>query len=242
MQTVVHPLAPPRPHAGEGAGGEGLFILSILSEDGLSTRTGCSLSEVLMTEIPIEIAAYERVPDPLWSQALTLQQTAFHTPHETEARAATLRDIFCSEDDAVRRLLATRADEVVGYSTVYRREIAYPAAPDGSLVLGGIGDVCVVPEYRRQGIATRLTLAAMWALDEAGCDVAYLCTDIHLPHMVGLYGRAGFVVLGRPHTYLGASGRRYVDDDAMIAPVRSPALFQQILKDTEPFDIGRGNW
>jgi ribosomal protein S18 acetylase RimI-like enzyme len=114
--------------------------------------------------------------------------------------------------------------------------------PGGTLVLGGIGDVCVAPEYRRQGIATDLALTALLVLDVAGCDVAYLCAVVCLPHIVKLYGRAGFVVLGRPHTYLGASGRRYVDHDAMIAPVGSRALFEQVLADTVPFDIGRGNW
>jgi len=82
----------------------------------------------------------------------------------------------------------------------------------------------------------------MDALRQAACDVAYLCTDIHDPGMVALYGRSGFVPLGRLHTFLGAPGKRYVDDDAMLAPVCSPEIFQALLRQVTPLDIGRGNW
>jgi ribosomal protein S18 acetylase RimI-like enzyme len=196
----------------------------------------------VVSETPIEIALYEQVPGVLGSQAQALARTVFRLPDETPAQRAERHDRFCSQDDRIRRILATRGKEVVGYATAYRRVIEYPAAPKGSIVLGGIGDVCVVPDYRRRGIATDLALAAIWALDVAGCDVAYLCAEVELPHIVKLYGRARFVVLGRPHTYLGASGRRYVDHDAMIAPIGSHAIFEQILHDAAPFDIGRGNW
>jgi hypothetical protein len=76
-----------------------------------------------------------------------------------------------------------------------------------------------------------------------GCDIAYLCANVHNPGILTLYyGQIGFVPLGRPHTYRGKSGKRYTDQDGMIAPVTSPETFAQVIKDQPRFDIGRGNW
>lgn len=61
------------------------------------------------------------------------------------------------------------------------------------------------------------------------------------PSIVRLYGQFGFVPLGRPHTFIGKSGPRYTDTDVMIAPVNSPALFDTVRLEREPFDIGTGN-
>jgi hypothetical protein len=51
-----------------------------------------------------------------------------------------------------------------------------------------------------------------------------------------------FVPLGRAHTYRGKSGKRYTEQDGLIAPVTSPETFARVIKDQPPFDIGRGNW
>lgn len=106
--------------------------------------------------------------------------------------------------------------------------------------LGGLGGVATDAAWRGRGIASATTAAGMARLRELGCDVAYLCTDIE--KRAHLYGQVGFVPLGRPHTYLGASGKRYTDDDGMVAAVNSPDLLAAILADDQPFDIGRGNW
>ena len=72
--------------------------------------------------------------------------------------------------------------------------------------------------------------------------MAYLCARLDKPGLTELYGRAGFRRLQYGHTYLGRSGRRYVDQDGMIAPVLSQQLFEAIMVQPEPFDIGEGNW
>jgi hypothetical protein len=82
----------------------------------------------------------------------------------------------------------------------------------------------------------------MQILHAAQADVAYLCADLGNPSRLRLYGQFGFVPLGRPQTYVGPSGTRYTDDDAMLAPIGSPAVFERIMAAREPFDIGRGNW
>jgi ribosomal protein S18 acetylase RimI-like enzyme len=192
-----------------------------------------------VSQAAIEIRVYDELSEPLRSAARALERASFRDPDATDEQRAEERDRFTGYVDAVKRLLAVRDDEVVGLAVAYRREIRFAGWP---VVLGGIGDVCVAPEYRRQGIATRLTLAALDELKWVGCDVAYLCARLDKPGLTELYGRAGFRRLEYGHTYLGASGRRYLDHDGMIAPVLSPQFFEAILRQPEPFDIGVGNW
>jgi hypothetical protein len=87
-----------------------------------------------------------------------------------------------------------------------------------------------------------VSAAAVEEMKRIGCDVAYLCAAVNDPGIVRLYGQSGFVPLRRPHTYFGKSGRLYEDNDAMIAPICSPAVFKEVLTSTEPFHIGTGNW
>jgi ribosomal protein S18 acetylase RimI-like enzyme len=149
-------------------------------------------------------------------------------------------DRFCSQADAWRYLLAIEdADNVVGFATVYRRSIEW----DGKRVaLGGLGDVCTDPAWRHQGIATAMSRAAMAQLEEAGCELAYLCAAVENPGILHLYGQVGFVPLGRAYTYDGRSGRRYADSDGMLAPVGSADVFDDVMRSDVPLHIGRGNW
>ena len=192
-----------------------------------------------MGQSEIKIQVYDELPEPLRSAARALERASFRDPDATDQQRAEERDRFTGYVDAVKRIVAVRDGEVVGLAVAYQREIRFAGWP---VRLGGIGDVCVAPEYRRQGIATRLTLAALDELKWVGCDVAYLCARLDKPGLTELYGRAGFRRLEHGHTYLGASGRRYVDQDGMIAPVLSQQLFEAIMRQPEPFDIGTGNW
>ncbi|HZO30313.1 MAG TPA: GNAT family N-acetyltransferase [Chloroflexota bacterium] len=187
----------------------------------------------------IEIKAYDRLPDDLREAARALARASFRDPDATDEERAENRDRFSAQGDAFKLIVAVRAGEVVGFAVAYRRQIRFAGWP---IVLGGIGDVCVSPDLRRQGVATRLTLSAIDELKWAGCDVAYLCARLDKPGLTELYGRAGFRRLQYGHTYLGRSGRRYVDQDGMIAPVLSQQLFEAIMVQPEPFDIGQGNW
>src|SRR5690349_632990 len=193
----------------------------------------------IVDEPGVTIELVERVPERLRPAAEAIAASSFRPPSGTDADGHDRADQFCSQNDVIGWVLALRGGELVGLTALYRRTIDFKGQP---LVLGGIGDVFVVTEHRQQGIATRLTLASVQALADAGCDVAYLCANLERPHIVRLYGQGGFVPLGRAQTFIGASGRRYVDHDAMIAPVRSPELFEAIMRDSEPFDLGGGNW
>ena len=187
----------------------------------------------------IEVKAYDRLPDDLRETARALARASFRDPDATDEERAENRDRFSAQGDAFKLIVAVHEGQVVGFAVAYRRAIRFAGWP---ITLGGIGDVCVAPEYRRQGIATRLTLAALDELRWAGCDVAYLCADLERPGLTELYGRAGFTRLQHGHTYLGASGRRYLDHDGMLAPVLSRQFFEAIVIQPEPFDIGTGNW
>jgi predicted N-acetyltransferase YhbS len=190
-------------------------------------------------ESSIEIKVNDVLPDDLREAARALARACFKEPGETEEQRAERHDRFASQDDVVRRILALKDGEVIGLAVAYRRSIRFAGWP---VTLGGLGDVCVAPEYRRQGLATRLTLTALDELRWVGCDVAYLCALLEKPGLTELYERAGFRRLTYGHTYVGASGRRYVDHDGMIAPLLSRQLFEAIMIQPEPFDIGRGNW
>jgi len=192
-----------------------------------------------LSQPDIEIRACNRLEGSLREAARDLARTSFAVPGRTPEQAAEHRDRFFYMGDDIAWFVALHAGEVIGLTIAYQRVVDLAGSP---LSLGGIGDVCVAPAFRRQGIAGRLVRAAMRELDAAGCDVVYLCAALSKPGLTELYGQAGFVRIPQGHTFAGGSGRRYIDYDGMIAPVRSRGRFEQIVTQPEPFDIGRGNW
>lgn len=186
-----------------------------------------------------EIQTFDALPRPLREQVDALLTACFTSSQQTDERRRESEDRFCSDGDIIKYVLALHEHTVVGVVIVLKRQIAFRGR---EVQLGGLGGVCTAPDQRRKGIASSLVAQAMGELRAAGCDIAYLCTDIEGQGTAKLYGRAGFVPLGRPHIYQGRSGKQYVDNDAMIAPITSPELFQQVLNAAEPFAIGNGNW
>jgi predicted N-acetyltransferase YhbS len=192
-----------------------------------------------MVTAAIKIQSYDSLPESLSTAAWALSRASFAAPERTPEQQAEHRDRFCNMHDSIKWIVALDGDEVVGLTIVYRRTIRFAGWP---MTLGGLGDVCVDPRYRRRGIALRLVGAALDELKWAGCDVAYLCARLDKPGLTELYSQAGFVRLRHGHTFLGASGQRYIDDDGMVAPVLSQKFFEAIMVQPEPFDIGQGNW
>ena len=95
-------------------------------------------------------------------------------------------------------------------------------------------------DKRRKGIATLVLKKGMKILKQEKCDIAHLCTDII--KLKSLYSKFGFVPLGKKYTYIGKSGKKYIEKDGMIAPVNSVTKFKEILNSSEIFNIGLGNW
>jgi predicted acetyltransferase len=136
-------------------------------------------------------------------------------------------------------LLAIENNLVIGVVKLYKREISYL---EEKIILGGFGGVCTAKNKRRRGVATALLKKGMQELKSHGCDIAYLCTDVDDPGMLTLYSQVGFVPLNKPYTYLGKSGKRYTEEDGLIAPVKSKDKYNLVMDGKEIFDIGIGNW
>jgi predicted N-acetyltransferase YhbS len=187
----------------------------------------------------VRLQVFDTLPDDVAARLAPLLDQCFRNTGRTDAWLVEHRDRFCSQDDVLKHVVAFDDESVVGFARAYRRTISLHGR---AVVLGGLGDVCTDLARRHAGIATAVVRLAVDELHAAECDIAYLCAAVTNPGIVHLYGQVGFVPLGHPHTYRGRSGTRYTDDDAMIAPVRSTTVFQQVLADDQPFDIGVGNW
>lgn len=183
-----------------------------------------------------KIIFYKKLPQNLKTDFDSLMKRSFSW-HQTGKEKKKEHDKFCSKKDQRGFVLALNNNQIIGAVIILKRKIKFNNV---SLTLGGIGGVSVRREYRRHGLATALLKKAMEMLKEEKCDMAYLCT--YIEKLGRLYKPFGFVALKRPHTFLGKSGKRYTEYDAMIAPVNSPEKFKAILTDDKPFDIGRGNW
>jgi ribosomal protein S18 acetylase RimI-like enzyme len=162
-----------------------------------------------------------------------------HHGKPTDKQHADGRDRFCSSGDLKYYILATENDRLIGETRVYKRTILFNGQ---KIILGGIGSVATHPDFRKQGIATKMVKKGMDFLKKDQCDAVYLCADAHSLKALEFYEQFGFRRLLQNHTYTARSGKRYTDADGMIAPVNSKKLFRQILASSTPFDIGVGNW
>lgn len=149
---------------------------------------------------------------------------------------ASHNDRYHSEKDRIRYVFAFSDNEIVGRVIVLKRNIKFHGR---KIILGGIGGVRTHISWRRKGIATLLLEKAISILKEEQCDIAFLYTRKEL---FPLYEKVGFIPLNRQFTYIGRSGKRYLDWDGMIAQINSPYIFEEVLHDDQPFDIGGGNW
>lgn len=183
-----------------------------------------------------KIIFYKKLPQSLKTDFDSLMKRSFSW-HQSGPEKQEEYDKFCSKKDQIGYILSFNDKRIIGAVIILERQVKFNEA---NLVLGGIGGVSVRRKYRRQGLAIAMLKTAMEMLKQEKCDIAYLCTDVK--KLKNLYLPVGFVVLNRPHTFLGRSGKRYTEYDAMIAPVNSSEKFQKVLADKAPFDIGRGNW
>jgi predicted GNAT family N-acyltransferase len=156
----------------------------------------------------------------------------------TREEEAVHRDKYCSDGDIVRWILAFEQEDLIGMAAVFRRDIKFN---EKQISLGGIGKMRVRQDRRRRGIASEIMNKAMDELIKLSCDVAFLCTNIDSFLRV-FYEKYGFILLNKQYTYLSRSGKRYLERNGMLAPIKSENIFQEILRENKPFDIGIGNW
>lgn len=190
----------------------------------------------------VDIKVLDEVPENLIAQVdrLLEENDSNNRIKNEESLGAWSKERFPNQKDRYKYVVAIIDQEVVGTTIIFKRTLQYKGKP---IILGGLGAVGVRKEYRGKGIGTQMLSMARKTLNDSDADIAFLGTDIQDPQMLKIYGRIGFVPLNRPFAYIGKSGKRYEDLTAgMIAPIHSQELFNQILKDTEPFYIGLGTW
>ena len=134
-------------------------------------------------------------------------------------------------------VICYKDNEMVGVVNLLKRKIIFKGE---KILLGGFGGVCIHIKYRRQGIALRLLKEGMKILKINKCDIAFLNTDIK--KLGTLYGKVGFVPLGRKYKATGLSNKVYEDAGGMIAPICSKEIFNKVLKDTNIFDLQGQDW
>jgi ribosomal protein S18 acetylase RimI-like enzyme len=190
----------------------------------------------------VGIKVFDVIPDNLVTQVdqLLEENESNNRVMNEESLSAWSKERFDNRKDRFKYIVAITNQMVVGIIILWKRTVQYHGKP---IVVGGLGGVGVQKEYRGRGIATSMLTTAKETLDLSDCDVAFLGTDIHDPQMLKIYGRIGFVPLNKAFSYEGKSGEHYEDaTSGMIAPIHSHELYNEILKDTEPFNIGIGTW
>jgi RimJ/RimL family protein N-acetyltransferase len=130
--------------------------------------------------------------------------------------------------------------EVVGKIDLHIRDIEYEGQ---QIKLGGIGGFSTDKKLRNQGIGTALGRKAMERLSRQGVDVIFGNTDIGDPKLMHVYQKGGGVILDKPYTFIGESGKRFTEPTGgMIAPLNSKKKFELIRDGKVALDIGHGNW
>ncbi len=189
---------------------------------------------------PFSIKIIQKLDDYLLEQMEQLNQnsTDFCYSEKTPQEIEEHQDKFCSADEIKHWVLAIQDEKIIGRLAVFKREIALEGK---RVTLGGIGKVKVRDDKRRQGVASKLVQEAMPLFLQMSCDLVYLCTNINNPIMVKFYGKYGFKHFVPGCTYLGKSGKQYLELGAMFAPVNQE-VFEWLFNHSEPFSIGCGNW
>jgi predicted acetyltransferase len=106
--------------------------------------------------------------------------------------------------------------------------------------MGGLGGMVVDKNLRRRGFATQILQKAIDEMKNRNMDISMLCTD--LEKLSGLYGKVGFIPLGRPYFYFDKNGKEEIDYAGMIAPVSSQEVFEEILNSKEKINVGISNF
>lgn len=181
-----------------------------------------------MVEISADIVVVEahQAGPALQHEMLQLQIACF----AGQVTAQEIEEDFCRP--CVAWVLARHEKELIAVAEVFQRRIEYMGQ---EILLGGLSP-CTRAAWRGRGIGTRICRAAMAYLSDRGCDLAFLSVDTRRAAHP-LYERLGFQMLPRPFVYANARGEVRESDGGMIAPLRSPAVFDQVLHGPAPLDL-----
>jgi len=137
------------------------------------------------------------------------------------------------------RVLAFDGKKLVGQTGLYKREINYL---NKDIILGGLGGVCVLPDYRRQGIAEEMVKIGMKSLSDKNCDIAFLSVDL-LKGVYSLYMKYGFRFILQPFSWENIHGEIVTENEGgMLAKVKSERIFDHVFNSKDVFHVGKGYW
>lgn len=195
----------------------------------------------IIQEVGFDFKVFDEIPEKLVEQVDRLLEAdeSNNRIKDTSTLSEYSKEHYCSAKDRFKYIVVLNSDQVVGIILFFKREIDFKGR---KILVGGIGGVGTKTEYRGQGIATKMLSMVNRTLKEAGCVVGFLDTDFDNSMLIKIYSRIGFTALGRAFTYLGKSGKRHFSNEGMIAPINSQQIYDEVLKDKGPFDIGRGAW
>ena len=160
-----------------------------------------------------------------------LKQLVFNNVSHEEA----IEDFYHQESAHV---LAYIGNKLVGWAGVHETEQVFE---DKIIKLGGYG-ICTHTDWRREGIASKISKEAIKFLKENGCEVAFLSIDQANTASVKLHQKNGFVMLPRNYSWRNSRGELKQDSGGMISPVNSHELLEYILNGTDVLFVGNGYW
>ena len=147
-----------------------------------------------------------------------------------------IREDFIAEP--VGYFFAFTGKEIVGKLDIFIRNITFSGQ---SIILGGMGGVCVTGSARHHGVASLILKQGLQILYEQNCDIACLNVDpAKTAHKV--YEKIGFNMMEREISFEKIHGGIVKDQGTMFIPIRSQAIYDLVMKSNKTFHYGKGYW
>ena len=143
-------------------------------------------------------------------------------------------------DVSLGKFLMYDNDKAIGSCGIHKRKSEY----DGEeYILGGFGELAILPQHRGNGYGKVLTEKAIKKLYEINCDVACLCVD-RKHNAYKLYQVLGYTFLQRDAYFINAIGKEKINEAVMILGIENKELADKILNTNYKFHYGKdkGYW
>lgn len=135
-------------------------------------------------------------------------------------------------------LFAMVGKEMISRVALFKREVVFAGQ---SIILGGIGGVCVTTPHRHHGVASSMLKRALLILRQEKCDVACLNVDL-AKKIYPIYEKLGFTMMKREISFENVRGEIVRDSGTMFIPLTSSEKYNLIMNSSETFHYGRGYW
>jgi predicted acetyltransferase len=128
--------------------------------------------------------------------------------------------------------------KIAGLLLVFTRDITFDEL---NIKMAGIGGVVTAVDRRRMGVMSKILEETMKVvLPKYKLDIALLCTDIE--KLGGLYGKVGFVPIGRPYYFIDKNGIEKEEKDGMMASLGDEKMMERIIRSQSKIFVGRSNF